>query len=144
MKDLTIAELKAIGLKVTPQRQAILKILNQNWTHPSAETIYRELLRKFPGISFATVYNTLSKLAAAEKIQELDIDPQKKRFDPYLAPHHHFYCRVCGKVFDIIKEVSLPVNINLTERENINGHQVDNVQVNLKGICKDCRKKRLR
>jgi Fur family peroxide stress response transcriptional regulator len=144
MKDLTIAGLKRLGLKVTPQRQAILKILNQNWTHPSAETIYRELLTKFPGISFATVYNTLSKLAAAEKIQELDIDPQKKRFDPYLAPHHHFYCRVCRKVFDIVSEVPIPVNINHTDRENVNGHQVDAIQVNLKGVCKDCKKKRLR
>jgi Fur family peroxide stress response transcriptional regulator len=142
MKDLTIAELKAIGLKVTPQRQAILEILNQNWTHPSAETIYRELLTKFPRISFATVYNTLSKLAAAEKIQELNIDPQKKRFDPYLAPHHHFYCRVCRKVFDIVREVPVPVNINPTYRENVNGHQVDAIQVNFKGVCKDCRKKR--
>ena len=142
MKDLIVAELKEIGLKVTPQRHAILKILNQNWTHPSAETIYRELLTKFPRISFATVYNTLSKLAAAEKIQELNIDPQKKRFDPYLAPHHHFYCRVCRKVFDIVREVPVPVNINPTYRENVNGHQVDAIQVNFKGVCKDCRKKR--
>jgi Fe2+ or Zn2+ uptake regulation protein len=36
------------------------------------------------------------------------------------------------------------VNINSTDRENINGHQVDSIQVNLKGVCKDCRKKRLR
>jgi len=50
--------------------------------------------QEYPGISFATVYNTLSKLAEAGKLQELDIDPNKKRFDPCVIPHHHFYCKI--------------------------------------------------
>ncbi len=101
MDDPTIIRLKQIGLKVTPQRQAILRLLDGNRTHPSAESIYHEVLKQYPRVSFATVYNTLSKLAKAGQIQELDIDPTKKRFDPYLAPHYHFYCKVCEKVFDV-------------------------------------------
>ena len=136
MKDPTTLKLKEMGLKVTPQRQAILKLLEGNRTHPSAEQIYHEILKKYPGVSFATVYNTLSKLAAAGEIQELDIDPDKKRFDPYPSPHYHFYCKTCGKVYDVDYDVSLAPNI-----KNIAGHQIEAVQLNFKGLCKECAKR---
>ncbi len=48
MKDTTTIKLKEIGLKITPQRQAILKLLEGNQTHPSAERIYSEILKKYP------------------------------------------------------------------------------------------------
>lgn len=136
MKDTATVRLKEIGLKITPQRQAILKLLEGNQTHPSAESIHTEILKKYPGMSFATVYNTLSRLIEAGEIMELDIDPEKKRFDPCVTPHTHFYCKVCRKIFDIVYDASLLSNI-----KRIDGHQVDVVQVNLKGVCRDCRKK---
>jgi Fur family peroxide stress response transcriptional regulator len=137
MKDTTTIKLKEIGLKVTPQRQAILKLLKGNQTHPSAERIYSEILKQYPRISFATVYNTLSKLVEAGEIQELDIDPNKKRFDPCITSHYHFFCKVCGKVFDIVYDSPLPLNM-----KKIDGHQVDVIQLNLKGVCKNCRRNR--
>jgi Fur family peroxide stress response transcriptional regulator len=137
MEDMAVIKLKEIGLKITPQRQAILKLLRRNRTHPSAEGIYSEILKKYPGISFATVYNTLSKLIEAGEIRELDIDPNKKRFDPCVTPHTHFYCKVCEKIFDIVCDSSLPLNI-----KKIDGHQVDVIQLNLKGVCKTCRRTR--
>ena len=42
MQDHTIETLKEIGLKVTPQRQAILRLLEGNRSHPSADAIFRE------------------------------------------------------------------------------------------------------
>jgi Fur family peroxide stress response transcriptional regulator len=137
MKDQTAIKLKEIGLKVTPQRQAILKLLKGNRTHPSAENIYHGILKEFPAISFATVYNTLSKLSEAEAIQELDIDPHKKRFDPRLSPHSHFYCRVCKKIYDVEENHPFPKEI-----QRINGHIIEAAQVNLKGVCKACCEKR--
>lgn len=126
-------DLRKIGLKVTPQRLAIIKILKGNRTHPSAENIYHEILINFPGVSFATVYNTLSKLAEAGEILELDIDPNKKRFDPYTLPHNHFYCRRCGKVYDVDYDTSTAQDI-----KRIDGHRVDTVQINFRGMCKTC------
>ncbi len=126
-------KLKKIGLKVTPQRLAILQWIKGGRTHPSAEEIYREISKKFPGISFATVYNTLAKLVEAGEIQELDIDPNKKRFDPCTSLHYHFYCKTCGKIYDVDYDVSLAPNI-----QKVAGHHVEAIQLNFKGICKDC------
>jgi Fur family peroxide stress response transcriptional regulator len=137
MKNPTIIKLKQIGLRVTPQRQAILDLLEGNRTHPSAEDIYHEVLKKYPQISFATVYNTLSKLAGAGEIQELDIDPNKKRFDPCLSHHLHFYCRVCGKIYDVEDDLPFPKAI-----QTINGHKIEAIQINLKGVCDVCSGKR--
>jgi Fur family transcriptional regulator, peroxide stress response regulator len=133
MKNPTIIELKKIGLRVTPQRQAILELLEVNRTHPSAEDIYHEVLKKYPQISFATVYNTLSKLSEAGEIQELDIDPNKKRFDPCLSHHLHFYCRVCGKIYDVEDEFTFPKTI-----QRVGGHKIEAIQINLKGVCDAC------
>jgi len=137
MKNQTAIKLKQIGLRVTPQRQAILRLLEGNRTHPSAEDIYHEVLKEYSQISFATVYNTLSKLAEAGEIQELDIDPNKKRFDPCLSHHLHFYCRVCGKVYDVENELTFPKAIH-----RLGGHKIEAIQVNLKGVCDACAGKR--
>jgi Fur family peroxide stress response transcriptional regulator len=91
------------------------------------------MLRKYPGVSFATIYNSLSKLVNAGEIKELDIDPHKKRFDPEPSPHHHFYCKTCGKVYDIEHDISLPPKM-----KRIGGHRVETIQLNFKGVCKTC------
>lgn len=141
MNDRSISELKEIGLKVTPQRQGILKLLHGNRSHPSAESLYREIRKEYPRISFATVYNTLSRLAEAGKIQQLDIDPNKKRFDPCGVPHHHFYCKRCGRVFDLDQGSSLVMDLHPLKLKSVGGHKVEGVQLNFKGVCKDCRRK---
>ena len=125
--------LRKLGLRVTPQRIAIFDLLQGDSTHPSAEEMYRRLSRKYPGMSFATVYNTLSKLVRAGEIQELDIDPDRKRFDPCARRHYHFYCRVCGRVYDVEYDFSLPSNM-----KKMGGHLVEAVQLNFKGVCKIC------
>jgi Fur family peroxide stress response transcriptional regulator len=128
--------LKKIGLRVTPQRLAILEMMKGDRTHPSAEKIYHEISRKYPGMSFATVYNTLSRLVEAGQIQELDIDPNKKRFDPDTSLHYHFYCKTCGNVYDVDYDISLGPNI-----KKIAGHQIEAIQLNFKGVCRHCTKK---
>ena len=129
-------ELKALGLRVTPQRLAILDILRGNRTHPSAENIYERVLKKYPNMSVATVYNTLSKLVKGREIQELDIDPKKRRFDPCTSLHHHFYCQACGEVYDVNSDKSFFSNM-----KRIGGHQIESIQVNFTGKCKACSKK---
>lgn len=123
-------------MKVTPQRLAILDIIKGDRTHPSVQKVYKKILRKYPGVSFATVYNTLSKLAETGEIQELDIDPKRKRFDLYTSIHYHFYCKTCGKVYDVDDDTSFIPNI-----KTIDGHQIEAVQLNFKGVCNACSQK---
>ncbi|MGC8756761.1 MAG: Fur family transcriptional regulator [bacterium] len=127
---------KRLKIKLTPQRVAILDYLEGNKTHPSAEDVYKHISRRFPSMSFATVYNILNTLTRYGLIKELSIDPDKKRFDPNVHNHHHLMCIRCGKIIDI----NMDYKLDLPE-EALNGFKLIDNQIVFYGICADCIKK---
>ena len=131
-----VEQLRSHGLKVTPQRIAILDILKDDTTHPSAEEIYGRLKPNFPSLSLATVYNTLEALNRAGVIQEVIIDPRKRHYDPNPKPHSHFQCRNCSSIFDIAIEIELPPTPC-----QIDDFLMEYVAINWHGICPQCRAK---
>ncbi len=124
------------GMKVTPQRLAVLKFLEKNRIHPTAEKVHRALLKDYPSISLTTVYKTLAKFVEEGMIKELDIDHNKMRFDICMDDHDHFHCQVCDNVYDIFYDKKNFVD-NL-QKSNGEGHRVDSVSINFKGVCKYC------
>jgi Fur family peroxide stress response transcriptional regulator len=129
-----VQKYRNIGLKLTPQRLAILDHLDGNKSHPTAEEIYRVISKIFPTMSFATVYNTLEALKKKELILELTIDPDKKRFDPDTMPHHHIICIRCGKVSDVSDN---QIMFNMP-KISIKGFKIKNWHIDFHGICKEC------
>ncbi|MCC6346956.1 MAG: transcriptional repressor [Nitrospirales bacterium] len=126
---------KETGLKLTPQRLAILDYLEGNAEHPSAEDVYRAVAKKFPTMSFATVYNTLEALRRRGSVLELTIDPGKKRFDPNTQPHHHLICLRCRRIVDILGEYDL----NLSD-ERKNDFDIIGNHIEFYGICPKCKR----
>lgn len=124
---------KELGIKLTPQRLAILDFLDGNKSHPSAEDIYKEVSKKYPTMSFATVYNTLEALRRVGKVLELNIDPNKKRFDPNTETHHHLICTGCGKIIDIHINFDLLIPEKIAVDYEITGNHVE-----FYGICSEC------
>ena len=124
---------KGIGLKLTPQRLAILDYLDGNTRHPSAEDIYIAVSEKFPTMSFATVYNTLESLRRKGEVLELTIDPDKKRFDPNTGRHHHLMCLRCKTIMDIHVAYDLSLPDRYTENFEITGNHIE-----FYGICPGC------
>ncbi len=131
-----IERYRKLGLKMTPQRLAILEYLEGNTTHPSAEDIFRHVEEKFPSMSFATVYNTLEALKEKGLIMELNIEPGKKRFDPNIEPHHHMICEKCHRIFDVFED--FPVDL---PEEYAKRFQVKRCQVVFYGLCRECAEK---
>ncbi len=120
--------------KLTPQRAAILEFLDGNKSHPSAEDIYAAVHERFPMVSFATVYNTLETLKKMGMIWELNIDDERKRYDPNTNLHHHLICTRCRKVVDIHMEFELEVPEGEAHGFDITGRHVE-----FYGLCPDCR-----
>jgi Fur family peroxide stress response transcriptional regulator len=125
------------GLKLTPQRLAILEYLDGNKEHPSAEDIYKAVSKKFPTMSLATVYNTLMTLKQRGIVKELTMDPLKMRFDPQPTPHHHLICMDCRKIIDIHTKFK----INLPEVES-EGFEIVGNHVEFYGRCSKCKSKK--
>jgi Fur family transcriptional regulator, peroxide stress response regulator len=125
---------RKIDIKCTPQRIAILEYLEGNKSHPSAADVYANVSQKFPTMSFATVYNTLETLREKGVVVELSIDPDKKRFDPNISPHHHLMCLQCK----IIKDISEQFFLVLPEEEQCDFHIIGN-RINFYGLCPQCK-----
>ena len=128
-----IERIRSRGLKITSQRIAILKLLENRKDHPSAEKIFREMKETYPTISFATIYSTAQILQDAGLLQILTIDDRRVFFDPNPAPHAHFLCTRCGALEDVPlgKET-------LNKIKNSVPHSLDSVQVYCYGPCRDC------
>lgn len=94
-------EFRANGLKVTPQRQLLFRLLYGNQSHPTADALYVVASAEMPGISLRTVYQTLSDLEAMGELRSLDVGTGATRFDPNLDDHHHVVCDECGVVRDV-------------------------------------------
>ena len=89
------------GLKITPQRQLLFRLMHENTTHPTAEALFATASEQMPGISLRTVYQTLNDLAAMGELRVFSQSPGAVRFDPNTADHHHAQCDRCGHLRDV-------------------------------------------
>jgi Fur family peroxide stress response transcriptional regulator len=125
------------GLKITPQRAIIYEELQKAKDHPTADDIYRRVVRKIPNISFDTVNRTLlifSKIGLTNVVEGYG---QAKRYDPDMEIHHHFRCIQCGSIIDFHHKKY----DNMTVPEEINEQcTVISQKVVLEGLCSQCRK----
>ena len=124
---------RANGLKVTPQRQCIFRVLDGNDAHPTAEAVYARAREEMPMLSLKTVYQTLNELADIGEIQQLDVGTGSSRFDPNVEAHHHLVCERCGKVRDLYADFDISVPKGRTQ-----GFAVKNAEVVLRGLCDTC------
>jgi len=133
----TMEKYRQAGFKLTPQRLAILGYLDGNKDHPSAEDVYRAVSKRFPTMSFATVYNTFEALRRRGGVTELTLDPDKKRFDPNTKPHHHLMCVKCRRIADIHREYDLHLPPGAAEGFQLLGNHIE-----FYGVCPKCNKSR--
>jgi Fur family peroxide stress response transcriptional regulator len=106
--EMMIARMRELGLKLTPQRRAILHELAGDETHPTAQELYGRLRQRASGsssdaakVSFATVYNVLASLSAVGLVAARQLGAGAARFDPNTTDHDHAVCDGCGVVIDV-------------------------------------------
>ncbi len=99
------------GLKVTPQRMAVYKVLIRSREHPSAEMVYRQVREIFPNISLDTVNRTLLTINKMGLAFTVEGTGDAKRYDGDLTDHQHFKCLKCRRVVDILNESSNNIRV---------------------------------
>ena len=126
--DAMLAELKRAGLKLTPQRMAIVRALAGDETHPTAQDLFERLRPAFPTMSFATVYNTVDALAAHGLLRSIRLGTAV-RFDPNTSSHHHAVCDGCGVIVDLPADPPPP---------QAHGFRVRTEERTYRGLCSRC------
>ena len=123
------------GLRVTPQRQAIFRLLHGNAEHPTVEALYESARSQMPTISLKTVYQTVHDLETMGEVALLDVGTGSVRVDPNVEhAHHHLICTRCGKVRDVLVDVG---TLRIPARER-RGFTVADVEVHFRGVCDEC------
>jgi Fur family peroxide stress response transcriptional regulator len=126
----------ARGLRMTPQREVLLRLLSQTRTHPTADELFRKVRRQLPSVSHATVYRNLQELVRARLIATLERAGGPVQYDANPDEHHHFVCTRCGRVTDIyLKDIGYAID---SRRSALAPARIDRAEVQLHGLCVGC------
>ncbi|MCU0308359.1 MAG: transcriptional repressor [Thermoleophilia bacterium] len=127
--------LRARGLRVTPQRLVIHRVLRDRAGHATAEQVLREVAPALPNVSLPTVYATLALLERLGAVRRVSAPGDRAVYDTRTDPHHHIYCRECGAVADL--EAPLDPGTALRAAERV-GFRPDWAELTLTGTCARC------
>jgi len=129
--------LRQKGLKITPQRVAVLEEITHGHGHRECEDIYLALKRNGKHISRATVYRTMDILINNDFARKMELGDGRVRYESKVdSPHHdHLICTSCGKIVEFVDQDIEELQDNIAKRNNFilsrHTHQ-------LFGLCKKC------
>ena len=92
------------GLKVTPQRLAVLDAILHLDNHPSALLIIEFVKSMQPNIAVGTIYKTLETFVEKKIITKVYSDKDTVRYDAITRQHHHVYCKENERIEDYFDE----------------------------------------
>jgi Fur family peroxide stress response transcriptional regulator len=128
------ATFHAAGLRVTPQRLAVLRVLLRSHDHPAPEAVFQRVRGDLPSVSLATVYKVLASLEAAGLASRVGVPGDANRYDANRAPHHHLICTRCGNVADHEDPRLAPAL-----PRDLGGFVPSEARVQILGLCARCR-----
>ncbi len=117
------------------QREAILQVLQNSKSHPTAAEVYRQVREVIPNISLGTVYRNLSELNDEGQIICVRVGDGNDHFDGDTSFHLHLYCVKCHDIIDV------PVENMTKSLFKSSGFTPESAVCVVGGICKKCNKK---
>jgi len=128
MRPDVVELLRERGIQPSAQRVAVAKYVLFTDEHPSADRVWARVRSRFPMISRATVYNTLSLFAENGLVRELHLSRDSVVFDANTDAHHHFIDEETGRIHDIPWET-----VAMRKLPNVDGFEIYDYQVVMRG-----------
>ncbi|HZB18397.1 MAG TPA: Fur family transcriptional regulator [Blastococcus sp.] len=127
--------LRAVGLRVTRPRLAVLDVLADH-PHADADTIVTGARAQHPTLSPQTVYGVLDALVSGGLARRIEPAGAPALFELRVGDnHHHLVCRSCGAVADVDCAVGAAPCLSPATPA---GFVVDEAEVVFWGSCRDC------
>jgi len=134
-----IRQLRERGLKVTPQRLAIIEaLIEKRDLHPGARLVYKEAKKKKKSLSLSTTYATLNEFSRHGIIKTLQFDRMENRYDGNLEEHINLICERCEKILDY----KIPMTVDQRGVAKKTGFSITDARLEYYGYCQECRKKK--
>lgn len=132
-KDQIGGILKDKGLKITPQRVAILESFQHFQHHPTAEQVITFIRNNHPNIATGTVYKTLETFVFKGILNRVKTDRDIMRYDPILEPHHHLYDEDSERIEDYFDDELNLLLANYFQNKNIPGFNIQEIVLQIRG-----------
>lgn len=126
-------KLSGCGLKITPQRIAILEAVNELKNHPTADNIIDYIRRVHPNIASGTVYKVLETLVDNKLIKKVKTEKDVMRYDAILDLHHHLYCNESDRIEDYSDEELDNLLAEYFEKKKIPNFNVEEIKLQING-----------
>jgi len=121
------------GLKVTPQRIAILEAIYNLGNHPTAEMIMEYIKGTYPGIASGTVYKVLDVLIEHRLIDRVKTEKDVMRYDGILEDHHHLYASESAEIKDYVNEELDEILRNYFQQNAIEDFEIQKIRLQING-----------
>lgn len=126
------------GLRMTGQRETILKEFLRKEGHLSAEELTAAVKKRDKTIGQATVYRILRILAESGIAREVRLGDGLVRYEQNKEHHDHLSCERCGKTVEIVDQRIEELQEKLAADHNF---LITRHVLNIFGICEACREK---
>jgi len=137
-RESIIKQLRNKGLKVTPQRLAIIEVLiEQGDLHPGARLVYHEAKKRKKSLSLSTTYATLDELSRHGIIKTLQFDRMENRYETNREEHINLICERCKKILDY----KVPIIVDSRGVAKKTGFSITDTRLEYYGYCRDCQAK---
>jgi Fur family peroxide stress response transcriptional regulator len=121
------------GLRVTPQRLAVIEALFALRNHPTAEQITGYVHRLHPNIATGTIYNILETLVEKGILSKVKTSQDAMRYDAVPERHHHLYCSHSNRIEDYYDESLTSLLADYFRDHEIPGFTVDEISLQING-----------
>lgn len=121
-------------LRVTPQRRAVLRALEELGCAQDVEAIHARARSLLPRIGRVTVYRTLGLLQAQGLVEALHLGDGRTRYELARHHHHHMVCLRCGTLEALEACAIEPLEALARSR----GFRITAHRVELFGYCAGC------
>jgi len=126
-------KLKNSGLRVTPQRVAVLSTLIDSRAHPDADQIVRVVRGQYPNISVGTIYHILDNLVQKGIVNKVQTEQNVVRYDAITEPHIHLYSKDENRIEDYMDDELMSLISDYLRKKNIENFNVKEINIQLIG-----------
>ena len=130
-------QLSENGLKVTPQRVAVLEAFQSLKHHPTTDEVIGFIRKHHPNIATGTVYKTLETFVEKGILRRVKTERDVMRYDPILIPHHHMYSEETGRIEDYFDDSLDQLLKSYFKDKKLPGFEIEEVILQIKGNFND-------
>jgi Fur family peroxide stress response transcriptional regulator len=131
-------KLKEHGLKVTPQRMAVLEAVDALHNHPTSDEVFQVIRKKYPSIATGTVYKILDTLAEKGIIRRVKTERGLLRYDAVTSGHHHLYCAVSERIEDYYNDELTSLLKDYFRKNHIKDFEIEEIKLQIIGRFPEC------